>query len=427
VLAPDPELARLGSRDAQYAKLCASRHDDAFFDRVCGGGRPNLGGLEDLVRLAGLGEERAFALTGNSTSLVAMSVSAINPRILLFPRVAADLARPDELTAIGFVRGEPFVEVTSRDRRTGELAFYLLAFERGCDYAGGCDLASQVTEEIERGWTAYSIYDEADLAKTSFDCAACHQPGGHGTGKILRMQELKSPWLHWFPQKFVRRTDSDRILTTQFLQAHDVDQRYGGVPLSTIAADIDGGSAAQLEALVRAEGDGDQPNAFDPGIEAEAENGGSSATWLAQFQLSLRGDAIPVPYPRADVTDPQKREAAVQSYRQVVGHAAARETLLDPRDVFSPDALEKLSFVPQPGADGRAILVQMCSRCHDGRADPTVGRYKFNVKKLDEMPRGEKDLAIARMQEPIATRMPPWRVARMTKEAIDAAIGELRK
>jgi hypothetical protein len=213
----------------------------------------------------------------------------------------------------------------------------------------------------------------------------------------------------------------------QFLQAHDVDQRYGGVLVSTIAADVDGGSAAQLEALVRAEGDGDQPNAFDPDIEAEAQNGGTSATWVAQFQLSLRGDAIQVPYPRADVTDPQKRDAAVQSYRSVVTHAATRETLLDPRDVFSQDAREKLSFVPQPGADGRTVLVQMCSRCHDGRADPSVGRYKFNVKKLDDMPRGEKDLAIARMQEPLVTRMPPWRVGSMTKEALDAAIGELSK
>jgi cytochrome c553 len=427
VVAPDAELARIGTRDAQYEKFCAARHGDTFFARMCGASRPNLGGLDDLLRLVGLDEHRAFALTGNSTSLVAMSVSAVNPRVLLFPRVEGDLERPGELTAIGFARGEPFVEVVSRDRATGELRFYLVAFERACDYDKGCDLASLVTEEIEHGWTAYSVYGEEDLAKTSFDCAACHEPGGHGTRKILRMQELTSPWLHWFPQKFVRRTDSDRMLSAQFLEAHDVDERYGGVPVAAIAGSIDDGSAAQLEALVRAEGDGDQPNPFDSRIEAEAAGGGTSAAWLAAFDASLRGEAITVPYPRADVTDPSKRDAAVQSYRRVVTRAAPRETLLDPRDLFSQDALEKLSFVPRPGADGRAVLLQMCSRCHDGRADPKVSRYKFDVQKLDEMSRVEKDLAILRMHDPPATRMPPWRVGRMTPEAIEAATAELAK
>src|SRR5262245_32966929 len=92
VLAPDAELARLGTRDARYETLCATRHGDSFFAAICGASRPNIGGLDDLLRLAGLGESRAFALTGNSTSLVATSVSAVNPRILVFPRVDGDLA-----------------------------------------------------------------------------------------------------------------------------------------------------------------------------------------------------------------------------------------------------------------------------------------------------------------------------------------------
>jgi hypothetical protein len=427
VLSPDPELARLGTREKQYQNLCSAQHGDSFFKAMCSGSRPNITGLGALLKLVGLADKRAFALTGNSTSLVAMSVSAVNPRIILFPRVDGELKRTDELIAIGFVRGEPFVEVVSRDLMSGDLNFYLVAFERSCDYKGGCDLASLVTEEIEYGWTAYSIYDDKDLENTSFNCLACHQPAGYETPKILRMQELASPWLHWFPQRFIRRTDSDRILTAQFLQAHDVDGRYGGVPISTIANALDEGSGAQLEALVRAEGYGDQPNAFDPRIEAEAKNGDTSSAWLAQFQASLGGQAITVPYPRADVTDAAKRDAATESYRRVVTGAAPRETLLDPRDVFSQDALEKLSFVPQPGADGRTILVQMCSRCHDGRANPMVSRHSFDVKKLDQMSREEKDLAIVRMQEPPATRMPPWRVARMTPEAILAAVTELRK
>src|SRR4051812_42634104 len=209
----DPELSRLPSREAQYDQLCAQNRGDAFFKRICRGFRPNIADLAGLIRLAGLDQDGAFALTGNSTSLVAKSVSALNPRILVFPRVSDSLEPPKELIAMGFVRGEPFVEVASRDPNTRELNFYLLSFERACSYGKGCDLASLLTEEIEHEWTAYSIYTEKDLGTTSFDCHACHQPAGFGTPNILRMQELKSRWLHWFPQRFVQRTDSDRILT----------------------------------------------------------------------------------------------------------------------------------------------------------------------------------------------------------------------
>jgi mono/diheme cytochrome c family protein len=97
--------------------------------------------------------------------------------------------------------------------------------------------------------------------------------------------------------------------------------------------------------------------------------------------------------------------------------------------VFSEDAIEKLSFVPQPGADGRSVLLQMCSRCHDGRADPDLNRSRFNVQKLDQMSRDEKDVAIDRLQQPETswTKMPPWRSGHLPDEAIQAAIQELRK
>jgi mono/diheme cytochrome c family protein len=426
---PDPELSRLPSREAQYDKLCAQNRGDAFFKLICGGFRPNIPDLAGLVRLTGLDQNRAFALTGNSTSLVAMSVSALNPRILVFPRVPDTLEPPKDLIAIGFVRGEPFVEVTSRDSNTRELNFYLLSFEQACSYKEGCDLASLLTEEIEHEWTAYSIYSEKDLEATSFDCHACHQPAGFGTPNILRMQELTSHWLHWFPQRFVQRTDSDRILTDQFLAMHDVDGQYGTIPIKTIANALGDGGGANLEALIRAEGYADQPNVFDPRIEEEAKNGQTSATWLAQFQTALRGDAITVPYPRVDVTDEAKRLSAVQSYRAVVKGTAARASLVDIRDVFSEDASEKLSFVPQPGADGRSVLLQMCSRCHDGRANPGTSRNRFNVQKLDEMSRTEKDVAIDRLEQPATSvsKMPPWRSGHLPDEAIQAAIQELRK
>jgi hypothetical protein len=425
----DPELGILPSREAQYERLCGVERNDAFFKRICGEVRPNITDLSGLLRLVGLEQERAFALTGNSTSLVAKSVSAINPRIIVFPRVAPTLEQTEDFVAVSFVRGEPFAEITSRDTVTGEPNFYLFTFEQACDYQSTCDLASRLTEELEHGWTAYSIYPETDLENTSLDCLTCHRPGGFGTKKMLRMQELASPWLHWFPQRFVQRTDSDRVLTAQFVDVHGVDQQYGGVPIATIQNALDEGSGAQLEALIRSAGFGEQPNAFDPRIEAEAKAGEPSPTWLAQWTLATEGKAITVPYPRVDVTDEAKRLAASAAYKNVVMGVAGRETLLDLRDVFSQDAIEKLSFVPQAGADGRAVLVQMCARCHDGRADPGIGRSKFNVLKLDEMSADEKAIAAERIQEPegSAKKMPPWRSGALTPEAVTAALAELAK
>ena len=423
----DAELAPLGVREATHTRVCERARGDQFAKALCAaGGRPQIADLSGLLALAGLDQQRAFALTGNSTSLVSMSVSAINPRILVFPRVADGAPRPPSMTSVGFVRGEQFVEIVSRDELTNDLNFYLLAFEQTCSYQpNGCDLASLLTEEIEHGWTAYSVYDHDDLAGTSFDCLSCHQPGGHGTKRMLRMQELSAPWMHWFPQRFVQRTESDRVLGMQFAEAHRSDAQYGGVPIATITNALDEGSGAQLEALLRAEGFAEQPNPFDAHIAAEMKSG-TSATWQSRFDAHLRGEAIAVPFPSIDVTDAALRTAAVQSYLTVVEGGAPRESLIDLRRVFSQDAEQKLSFVPQPGADGRTVLQQMCSRCHDGRGNPALRKNQFNVLRLAEMPRALKDLAIERIDSETAV-MPPKRAGYLPPEAKEAAKSELRK
>jgi len=429
VLERNPELALLPTRDDQYQKLCGLERGDSFFRAVCTSPRPAITDMSSLIQVAGLAQNSAFALTGNSTSLVKSAVSAVNPRAIIFPRVTEKRERPAELTALGFVRGEPFVEVVSRDTTSGDYNFYLFTFERQCDYQTGCDLASMLTEEIEHGWTAFSIYTEEDVENTSLDCRSCHQPQGFGTPKILRMQELESPWLHWFPQRFVQRTDSDRLLTAQFLEAHSVDAAYAGIPIATIARAVDEGSGAQLEALLIAEGQEAQPNVFDPRIEAQAKDGEPSPIWEQQFALSLTGEAIGVPYPQADVTDATLRAASIQSYLDVVSGAAPRESLLDLRGLFSEDAKQKLGLIPAPGADGLTVLTQACARCHDGRANPQLSKSAFNVKALAEMSRDQKDLAISRLQEPETSnlRMPPWRTGNLPPAELASAIQELSK
>lgn len=428
VAKPDAELGALGSRQTTLDRLCARQRGDAFAKLLCGGGRrPEIRDFVELLELVGLNEQRAFALTGNSTSLLAKSVSGLNPRILVFPRVDEELRRPDSMIALGFVRGEQLVELVSRDPSTDDFNFYLLSFEQACSYqSDGCDLAARLTEEIEHDWTAYSVYDQDDLEGTSVDCNSCHQPNGFGSKRFLRMQELTSPWLHWFPQRFGQRTDSDRVLLQQFSETHAGDEQYGGVPVATIANAVDEGSGAQLEALVRAEGSQEQPNPFDPQIVTEMKTG-ASPTWQARFDAHLQGKAIAVPYPAIDVTDIAKRQAAAQSYRDVVAGTAPRESLLDIRDVFSSDAMAKLSFTPQPAASGSTVLLQMCARCHDGRGNPSVGKNRFNVLQLSALSRQEKDLAIARLNDAGEARMPPWRTGSLTTESIQAATAELQK
>jgi cytochrome c553 len=424
---PDPELYPLGVRNETYQRICARGRGDPFAKALCAGAqRPQIRNMAELLALAGLNEQRAFALTGNSTSLVTMSVSAINPRILVFPRVEDGQPRLDAMTAVGFVRGEQFVEIVSRDASTDDLNLYLFAFEQACNYLpGGCDLTSLLTEAIERDWTAYSVYDQDDLENTSFDCLSCHQPGGHGTKRMLRMQEFAGPWMHWFPQRFAQRTESDRVLGAQFAEAHLPEQQYGGIPIAVITNAIDQGSAAQLEALLRSEGFAEQPNQFDAHIATEMKSG-ASPTWQARFDAHLRGEAIAVPYPSIDVTDVAARTAAIRSYLDVVTGALPREGLIDIRRIFSADAEQKLSFVPRPGADGQTILVQMCARCHDGRGNPALRKNQFNVLRLAELPRSLKDLAIERLESSTAT-MPPQRAGRLTPEAIQAAKLELQK
>lgn len=424
---PDPDLASFPTRQAQYERLCSRNIDDDFLRRICATSRPKITSLKELITFLDLDHNAAFALTANSTSLVMRSVSSVNPRAIIFPRVLVDDTPPKELNIVSFVRGEPFVEIATRNT-DGDYNFYLMVFERPCDYEGGCDVASRFTEEIESGWTAYSIYADEELKDTPLDCISCHQPQGHGTRTILRMQEFRSPWLHWFPQKFAQRTQSDLVLLPQFLEAHSVDEHYAGIPVATIETAVAEGSGAHLEELLRVEGQAEQPNAFDPLIEREIAEAGESGRWEALYAAFLQGDAISVPFPGLDPSSPTLREAAVRSYVDVVTGSAPRESMQSMHDLFSDEARELLGIVPPADADGQTVLNVACGRCHNGTADPALSRSTFNVKALAEMSREVKNWAIERLQaghdSPLV--MPPARFGPLPSEAIAKAVEVLQ-
>ena len=89
----------------------------------------------------------------------------------------------------------------------------------------------------------------------------------------------------------------------------------------------------------------------------------------------------------------------------------------------------KLVALNRRRLDGRALLAQQCQQCHNSRLDPTITRERFLVDQLDQMSRDEKDLAIARIQTSLDTRltMPPP-LFRLPSDADRAVmIAELRK
>ena len=101
----------------------------------------------------------------------------------------------------------------------------------------------------------------------------------------------------------------------------------------------------------------------------------------------------------------------------------------DIRRVFLAAALPDLTFRPKVGLDGKGLLVQMCSQCHNDKLDSSISRAHFDVTKLDTMSRADNDLAIARMQMPSTSnkRMPPVMFRSFTDESLSLAIEELQK
>jgi hypothetical protein len=420
--------------EAQREQLCARGHQDPMSDLLCDGD-PKIGSFTDLRQalglLTGLEPGRSasydfdgFAVTAHSTSLVTRSVSAINPRVIFIRPEYEDR----EMVMLAFARGEQFSEAIVRDRATGELRFYLTTFTQACnDAEGGCTPGDLLTETADVGWKNVDVYDDQDLVNTTLDCMPCHQPGGPGTRKILRMQELEPPWSHWL----YRYTEGGFALVADYMAAKG-EEELVGIAGSTLMISNPG----LLSSTVRLAGSAAQPNEFVSGeierevTESAAAKGGSqphdnsipgdSDTWNDIYARAKRGDAIPVPYHDVKVTDPQKLAAMTQAYVDYREGRLAREQLPDIRDVYpdDPELLARMGFATEPGLDGEGVLKQACAQCHNERLDQTVSRARFDVD-LDKLGRAEKDRAIERLllPEDDPEHMPPARLRTLSEEA----------
>jgi len=448
---PDP-LFGFSKGQAQISKLCDElavlNRSDIVRNVFCNSPAPTITSLGDLQELIGLkfmtpadptfnGQRPMFVLSGHSTSLVAKSTSAINPRAIIFSNF--DQRSLGNIVAMGFNRGEQFVEIVTVDRNSRELFFYLLVFEQSCNVNNACTNGDLLTRAIELNWTDYTVYSQTDLKNTILDCLQCHQPDGPTTPSILRMQEINFPWTHFL----TTGTEGGNALLDDYFSAHTSNDVYANIPANLISftepfelelfisefspVPISGGgggvpgpqppttapppiastppattrpipppSASPTPPVIASPpmdgwGLATQPNQFDSEIiEQEVRTSniqqpfvndppGISQTWETIYEASVRGEFIPVPYHDVKVTDPIKLANMSQAYSDFMSGVLTAADLPDIRDVFLESQLPAIGFKVKPGLDGAGIVTQACTQCHNSKLDQTITRARFNV------------------------------------------------
>lgn len=417
-------LSHLPTGEAQRAVLCARERDNPVTNRFCGTTPPDVQSLEDLMSVMGLsladeGARVGFGITSNSTALPMRSVSAINPRAVFvhFPEQRDD----ESYVSLAYVRGDQLVEIGVQNP-AGDKRFYLLRYEQACnDDSAGCTPADLLTPSTERGWKRWSMYEDTDLDNSVLDCLHCHQPGGPGTPKQFRMQELQNAWTHWFAPF----TAASRTLLDDYRRAHG-DEGYATIPSAQIAAS----NPIIIQQLVERTGS-EQTNLFpSPIIEAEVaastpgqpednRNVGSSETWNALFETALRGDAIPPPFHDVKITDPQKLASLAAAYQAHIQDPSTE--LPDIRHVIRAEAEAGMFIRAKAGLDAQALVIQMCAQCHNSKLDQDLSRARFDAfTDLKELDDADKDVLADRLTRSAEdrARMPPAHFRDLTDDEI---------
>jgi hypothetical protein len=413
----------------QWNALCAKHYGDMISAKLCAGTTPpTITSLADLEALLGLtvqpnpngdpniNKNVRVTLVSESEGIGMRHTTPINPRaFLMTPPVMSS----NQYQVLAFSRGEPFVELVANDPTAHTLRFFLVRFHPACE--PNCNNADLMTPTIEANWTSYTVYDDATIKNTTVDCLNCHQPGGPSSPKILRMQELANPWGHWFyPER------PQTLQAVQDFQAAHPAENYAGIPYQNIY----GSRPFVLMQLAQYNGFGAQPNAFDTlKINTEMTAGGSSPTWDALYAKAVAGQEIPVPYYFTPHTDATKVQQMTAAYQQVMAGTLARDQLPDINDTVLDTTLPYISVRPKAGLDGSGILKHMCRMCHNSSLDQTISRSMFNIDTLGQLPRAEKDAAIARLMLPPTDihHMPPARFHELSQGERDLVVQELSK
>ncbi len=411
-------LDGLPNGEEQRDSLCSRGFADKLSRWFCGSPGGTASNLDDLLvalelKELGASTPKKFAATGHSTSLVSRRTSSINPRVVYFP--SGEVGRGDDWVTAGFVRGDFFVEVAAWDPSRDEMNLYLVKAEKPCE--PDCTHADRFLPQSEIGWESITVYAAEDLQNTALDCLGCHQPGGPGMPRMLRMQELVIPWTHWFEPDF-----ASRALLDQFRLAHDGDERYGTIPVSR----FDESDPAALEAFIRAVGYGEQPNMYDGAIINADLPDMTTPTpmWRDLYDAAVAGAAISPPYFGIDPFDRDAIIEKVSAYRAVVSGDAPRSSMPDLNDVFRDDAHDELGFEPAEGLDAKGIVMHRCGSCHTDRGTD-LSRDNFVATDFpDRLTERQKDAVANRIRlgKSSLLRMPPTLFSDLAPEHIDTVL-----
>ena len=347
-----------------------------------------------------------FALVGHSTSLVGRSVTALNPRAIFFTPPDSLTASNLDFTILSFVRGEQLLELAAFDGQSRSLEFYLLHFTQACNTSkGGCQPGELLTPDVEQNWEEVTVYSMDQLKNTVFDCLHCHQPQGPTAARSLRMQELDTPWTHWFSNDTIGLE-----LINDYYAMHGKDEVYAGIPGPMIEAS----SPALLEKLILKTGfTSAQINEFNsraielqittnnPRQPADNSTPGVSDIWQFQYNQSKTSLLPPIPYHDLKVTEFSAAAKAVNFYRSYLQGRIPARKLPDFSDLLKTDQNEraKMGFAIEKESPAVEILTRACGQCHNSRLDQSLSKARFNVD-LDAMQNRNEMLneAIRRVQ-----------------------------
>lgn len=467
-------LNQIGRGAAQTERVCMRAARDAVASALCSSTRPAIASLADLHSVLGVNDAqppqqgqgngdgnddaaagdqastapiRLSGMTAHSASLVSRFVSALNPRVVIgvVPGGANADARP--MFALGFARGEPFVELVAYDFSARAVNFYLLAFEPSCANEH-CTPAELLSESIESGWQGTTLYRAEDLANTPLDCLSCHQPEGASGPRRVLMRQLRNPWMHWMPlePRGANCADADAGgngmgrgryvnpgLFQTFQQAHAGEARYAGLPLDAMNMLPAG---AQLEAFVQTfEGvagalrgqrggmaGGGEPAEF-PSREVLSESlcGSGHDAW-SSYAAPLRSAGLPVPFYMPDVLEAGEREQAAKNYGAYLDAHKGSDEFELVSGWMSAEAQAAIGFQPSAGADATQVLREMCVRCHNDATDSMLTRSRFNAQSPERWDAAVAQKALERIALPAddPEHMPPRRFGELGAEGFDS-------
>jgi hypothetical protein len=353
------------------------------------------------------------------------------------------------LVATGFARGEQLVELVALDPATLDYNFYLLSFQQACN-ASRCTPADLLTDEIESGWTSFTLYQDRDLEDTPLDCLSCHQPFGPGTKKQLVMRQTAHPWLHWGDFRGIteNRICPDPPLPPPgrlfpgdgldlLVRLEGRDGRHAGLSVAELADSASGerfslfltDAENTIRSSAPASSYGYAQLDFDSTMPlCERLWTGQSPTWERARQESM-AKGLPVPYFAHDVMDAEKRTEISADRARFLARRAGEDAFDVAMSLIAADVSTAVGFVPRESDSAETLLREMCVRCHASSTEKRLRRARFDAERLERIEPGVAEAIRGRLSLPRTSPelMPPLRAGELPAWAIARIDAYLRE